>query len=75
MKEYAVCYKEILSKTIIVKAQSVAGAIRKTREAGISGEIVLDYDDYDDTEVTVSQYANSDGTATENQLKMCWHLN
>lgn len=74
MKKYAVSYREILSKTCIVKAKNLEAAIEKLREAALDGKVIVEYDDLYDSETVVSPDANEDGTATEFQLKYCEEL-
>lgn len=48
MAKYAIRVEEVLGKTIVVKADNVLEAVNKVEDAVISGEVVLDYNDYYD---------------------------
>jgi hypothetical protein len=56
MSRYAVEVKEILKRTIIVKAENRDEALRKVEDAYDDEYIVLDSEDYDDTEIELSPY-------------------
>ena len=74
MDKYAISYKEILSRTVIVEADNIDDAIQKVSTAAFFGDISLGADDNAESETVVSEFANKDGTATEKQLALCWHL-
>ena len=48
MAKYAIRVEEVLGKTIVVEADNVLEAVNKVEDAVISGEVVLDYNDYYD---------------------------
>lgn len=54
MKTYAITIKETLSKTVLIKADNLDSAVERVEEAHKNGEVVLDYEDYDDVDVEPS---------------------
>lgn len=56
MKTYAITIKETLSKTVLIKADNLDSAVERVEEAHKNGEVVLDYEDYDDVDVEPSPY-------------------
>ena len=74
MSKYAISIKEILKRTVIVEAENLEEAIRKVDQARENDELNLDFDDYDDTEVTPSEYFK-DGKVPENEeVSFYWTL-
>jgi len=59
MTEYAVSVKEILKRTVVVKAKNVEEAIKKVEEAVDREEIILDADDYAYREIEPSEIWNN----------------
>lgn len=56
MKTYTITIKETLSKTVLIKADNLDSAVERVEEAHKNGEVVLDYEDYDDVDVEPSPY-------------------
>ncbi|MPM11447.1 hypothetical protein SDC9_57791 [bioreactor metagenome] len=50
MKEFVIRIVETLATSVIMEADSLDEALSKTNDLYQSGEIVLTYDDYSDTE-------------------------
>lgn len=75
MNTYAIIIKETLCKTVLVCANNLDSAVERAEEAYRSGNVVLDYDDYDDVEVEPSPYWK-DGvfTGTKNERKCYMEL-
>jgi len=56
MLRYGISIREILKRTVIVKADNLEEAIQKVQDAVERDEIILDADDYDDREIVPSDY-------------------
>ena len=50
--KHVVKITEFLTRTVVVEADSAEDAIKKVQDAHYYGEFSLDYDDYDDVDVT-----------------------
>lgn len=74
-KIYAIRVTETLARTIAVKANSLNDAIQLINEAYDAEEIVLDYRDYDEYDISPSPYVNEDGTITEENAEYYEKLN
>ncbi len=66
MAQYGISVREILKRTVIVEAESLEEAIQKVWDAIERDEIILDNDDYDEREITPSEYWD-DGTVPEEE--------
>lgn len=56
MVKYAIIAKEILSRTVIVEAESTEEALKKVEDAMYDGNIDLNYDDPFEQEAVPSEY-------------------
>lgn len=76
MSKYGISVKEIFKRTVIVEAENIEEAIQKVNNAYEQGKIVLDMDDYDDTEIEHSPYfGKGTGEVPEGEdVSFYWHL-
>lgn len=58
--KYIVKVTETLARTLVVEAENEGDAIVKADMAYVDGEIVLDYDDFDEYNVSVLRKATAD---------------
>lgn len=66
MAQYGISVREILKRTVIVEAENLEEAIQKVEDAYEREKIVLDVDDYDETEIEPSPYfGNGSGEVPE----------
>lgn len=56
MSRYGISVREILKRTVIAEAESLAEAIQNVEEAVENEEIILNADDYDGREIVPSEY-------------------
>lgn len=75
MSRYAVSVREILKRTVIVKAENIEEAIGKVEAAVERDEIILDADDYDDREIVPSEYWEDGKVSDDEDVSYYWHLN
>lgn len=69
MKTYAISVKEIHKSVILVEAESLEQAIKMTEK--FNSDVGFELDEITDMEIEKSENANSDGTATKEQLLNC----
>lgn len=62
--KYAIKVEEILSRTVIIDAESESDALDKVQNIYTNGGIVLDYDDFFDGNII------STGRASESELRV-----
>jgi len=76
MARYGISVREILKRTVIVEAENIEEAIRKVNDAYEQEKIVLDVDDYDETEFELSPYfGNGSGEVPEGEdVSFYWHI-
>ena len=68
MSQYGISVREILKRTVIVEAESLEEAIQKVEDAVERDESILDSDDFDDREITPSDYfSNGSGKIPEGE--------
>ncbi len=76
MPRYGISVKETLNRTVIVEAENINEALEKVNDSYKKCEIVLDAEDYDDTEIEPSPYfGNGSGEVPEGKdVSFYWHL-
>ncbi len=76
MAQYGISVREILKRTVIVEAENLEEAIQKVEDAYEREKIVLDVDDYDETEIEPSPYfGNGSGEVPEGEdVSFYWHI-
>ena len=76
MARYGISVREILKRTVIVEAENIDEAIQKVNTAYEQEKIVLDADDYDETEIEPSPYfGDGSGEVPEGEdVSFYWHL-
>ena len=76
MSRYAISVKETLKRTVIVEAESLNEAIQRVEDAYEQDKIILDVDDYDETEIEPSPYfGDGSGEVPEREdVSYYWHL-
>ena len=74
MSRYGISVKEILKRTVIVEAETLAEAIQKVEEAVEREEIILDVDDYDDREIIPSEYWKDGKVPEKEDVSFYWHI-
>lgn len=76
MAQYGISVREILKRTVIVEAENLEEAIQKVEDAYEREKIVLDVDDYDETEIEPSPYfGNGSGEVPEMEdVSFYWHI-
>jgi len=76
MSRYGISVREILKRTVIVEAENLEEAIQKVNDAYEREKIVLDVDDYDETEIEPSPYfGNGSGEIPKDEdVSFYWHL-
>ncbi len=76
MAQYGISVREILKRTVIVEAENLEEAIQKVEDAYEREKIVLDVDDYDETEIEPSPYfGNGSGEVPEREdVSFYWHI-
>lgn len=67
MSQYGISVREILKRTVIVEAESLEEAIQKVEDAVERDEIILDSDDFDDREITPSEYFSNGSKVPEGE--------
>lgn len=72
---YAIRVTETLARTIAVKAESLDKAIELVEDAYHNEEIVLDYNDYYESNIGTSPYYGDDGIMTEENATYYQKLN
>lgn len=56
MPKFGISVREILKRTVIVEAENLEEAIAKVENAVSRDEILLDADDYDERNISPSEY-------------------
>jgi len=76
MTQYGISVREILKRTVIVEAENLEEAMQKVNDAYEQDKIVLDADDYDETEIEPSPYfGNGTGEVPEGEdVSSYWHI-
>lgn len=74
MSRYGISVREILKRTVIVEAENLEEAIKKTWEAVERDEILLDLDDYDDREIAPSEYFEGGKVPEGKDVSFYWHI-
>ena len=76
MSKYGISVREILKRTVIVEAENIDEALQKVNDAYKQDKIVLDMDDYDETEIEPSPYfGNGSGKVSEGEdVSFYWHI-
>ena len=76
MAQYGISVREILKRTVIVEAENLEEAIQKVEDAYEREKIVLDVDDYDETEIEPSPYfGDGSGEVHEGEdVSSYWHI-
>ena len=75
MAQYAITAKKVLSRTVIVEAESTEEALRKVEDAMYDGDITLNYDDSFEREVVPSEYfGEGTGEVGDEYVSYYWHL-
>lgn len=74
MSKYGISVIEILKRTVIVEADDLEEAMQKVEEAVERDEIILDYDDYNDREITPSEYFENGKVPDGKDISSFWHL-
>ena len=74
MSKYGISVREILKRTVIVKAESLEEAIQKVEAAVEREEIILDVDDYDDREIIPSEYFEGGKVPEGKDVSFYWHI-
>ena len=74
MSKYGISVREILKRTVIVKAESLEEAIQKVEAAVEREEIILDVDDYDDRKIIPSEYFEGGKVPEGKDVSFYWHI-
>lgn len=70
---YAIQITETLQKTVLVKSENLEKGIEKVKKSYDNGEIVLDYEDFQDVEFYKSS-CYKDGVFTgDEKLRECYY--
>lgn len=76
MSRYGISVREILKRTVIVEVENINEALQKVNDAYEQDKIVLDSDDFDETEIEPSPYfGNGSGKIPESEdVSFYWQL-
>lgn len=76
MSKYGVSVKDIFKRTVIVEAENIEEAIQKVKDACMREEILLEMDDYDESEIEPSPYfGEGSGEVPQGEdVSFYWHL-
>lgn len=73
-KRFAIRVEEILARTVIVEAADAEEAISKVDKAIEDCEIVLEYDDFTEINVSLDEYWKNGEIGAEDDVSHYWHL-
>lgn len=74
MQEYGVSVREILKRTVIVKARNAEDAIKKVEDAIERVELILDADDFYDREIRLYECWEDGKAPAGEDISYYWHL-
>ncbi len=76
MARYGISVREILKRTVIAEADNLEEALQKVEDAVERDEILLNMDDYDEREITPSEYfGNGTGEIPDSKdVSYYWQL-